>query len=242
MMLFGYLRLELRRTVRDGGFLITSLAAPVVMYLLFSHMGSGHPTHAEQVRTLAGMAGFGALGAVMTTSGGIAEDKKAGWLRQLRLTPLPAATVVVGRGVSAMFLALPPVLAVGSLAGVVNGVSLSAGEWAGLLGVLWLGIVPVAMLALGCGYLIEGAKAHSVGLASYLLLAVVGGLLIDTRDLPHWLSRVSGATPVNRYKEIASDLALGHTPTLTALAVLLAWSAGLTAFAVLGYRRGGATA
>ncbi|MCC3772344.1 ABC transporter permease [Streptomyces sp. UNOC14_S4] len=239
-MLLGYLRLELRRTVRDGGFLIMSLAAPVLMYLLTSHLGGGHPTHAEEIRNVAGMAGFGALGAVMTASGGIAEDKKAGWLRQLRLTPLPALTVVVGRGISAMFLALPPILAVGLLASVVNHVSLSAAEWAGMLAVLWVGIVPVAMLALGCGYLIEGAKAHSVGLVSYLLLAVVGGLLVDTRYFPHWLTKVSGWTPVNRYKQIASDLALGNALSTTALAVLLGWSVALAAFAVTGYRKGAA--
>ncbi|GAA2911929.1 ABC transporter permease [Streptomyces thioluteus] len=237
-MLLGYLRLELRRTVRDGGFLIMSLAAPVLMYLLTSHLGGGHPSHAEQVRTMAGLAGFGALGAVMTTSGGIAEDRKAGWLRQLRLTPLPTRTVVIGRGVAAMFLALPPVLAVGLVAGVVNGVSLSIAEWAGTLALLWVGIVPVAMLALGCGYLVEGAKAHSVGLVSYLLLSVVGGLLIDKGNFPRRLAGVSEWTPVNRYKQLATDLALGHPLSGAALAVLLAWSVVLGAFAVLGYRRG----
>ncbi|MGW0771994.1 ABC transporter permease [Streptomyces sp. NPDC002676] len=237
-MLLGYLRLELLRTVRDAGFVIMSLAAPVLMYLLISHMGGGHPSHAEAVHNVAGVAGFGALGAVMTTSGGIAEDKKAGWLRQLRLTPLPTLTVVVGRGIAAMCLAVPPILAVSLLAAVVNGVTMSAAEWVGMLALLWVGIVPVAMLALGFGYLVEGAKAHSVGLVSYLLFSVVGGLLIDTKNFPHWLARVSGWTPVNRYKQIASDLALGNTLSLTALAILLAWSAALAAFAVIGYRKG----
>ncbi|MFI9724242.1 ABC transporter permease [Streptomyces sp. NPDC052396] len=237
-MLLRYLRLELLRTFRDGGFLIMSLAAPVLMYLLTSHLGNGHPTHAEEVRTVCGMAGFGALGAVMTTSGGIAEDKKAGWLRQLRLTPLPTLTVVVGRGISAMFLALPPVIAVSLLARLVNHVSMSAAEWAGMLAMLWVGIVPIAMLALGCGYLVEGAKAHSIGLVSYLVLSVVGGLLIDTANFPHWLAKVSGFTPINRYKELASDLALGHTLSATALVILLAWSVALAALAVVGYRKG----
>ncbi|MEV5509006.1 ABC transporter permease [Streptomyces orinoci] len=237
-MLLGYLRLELLRTVRDGGFLIMSLAAPVMMYLLTSHMGGDHPTHADDVRTLAGMAGFGALGAVMTTSGGIAEDKKAGWLRQLRLTPLPTVTVIIGRGITAMFLALPPVLAVSLLAGLVNNVSLSAAEWGEMTALLWVGIVPIAMLALGCGYLIEGAKAHSVGLISYLMLSVVGGLLIDTKNFPHWLAKVSGWTPINRYKQLATDLALGHSMNTAALAILLAWSVALAGLAVLGYRKG----
>ncbi|MFE2096622.1 MULTISPECIES: ABC transporter permease [unclassified Streptomyces] len=237
-MLLGYLRLELRRTVRDSGFLIMSLIAPVALYLLFSHLGGGPSSHDEQVRNMAGMAGFGALGAVMNSLGGVSEDKRAGWLRQLRLTPLPPVTVVLGRAITSMTLALPPVLAVTLLGGLVNGVHLSAAEWVGTVGVLWVGIAPISMLAIGCGYLLDGAKAQSMGLVSYLLLSVVGGLLIDVKNFPHWLGQVSGWTPINRYKQLVSDLALGHALSTTALAILLVWSVALAVFAAFGYRRG----
>ncbi|WP_433170051.1 ABC transporter permease [Actinoallomurus sp. CA-150999] len=238
--MIAYLRLELRRTIRDFGYLIMTLAAPLALYLLFN--SGGHHSRTDAVHSMIAMAGFGALGAVMSSSGAVSEDKRAGWLRQLRLTPLRPATVVVGRGVNIMTLALPAILAVCLVAGIVNGVGLGAANWAGMVALLWVGVAPIAMLCLGMGYLFDAAKAQAAGLVVYLVLSIVGGLFAPVDSLPTWLKPFSKLTPTYRYTELSQDLALGKGLSAASVGVLAAWAAAFALFAAFGYRKGGRAA
>lgn len=81
--MLGYIRLEILRLVRNGGYLMMSLIMPVGLYVT---LAGGGPDQESLVRAMVGAAAFGALGVVITNGTGIAEDRALGWLRQLRLT------------------------------------------------------------------------------------------------------------------------------------------------------------
>ncbi|RFU37388.1 ABC transporter permease [Actinomadura logoneensis] len=242
MMLVHYVRLEMLRLLRDPGYLLMTLVSPLTMYLVFTNLDLGGGTSSDAaVYSMVGMAGFGAIGAVMTNGVSIAEDKPLGWIRQLRLLPLGPSQVVVGRAVCAMVAALPPILAVCLAGGLVDGVSLSPGRWIAVILLLWAGISPLAVLGVGFGYLLTAQKAQMAGLAFYMGLSLLGGLWFPIRLMPSWVADIARVTPVNRYGELSWKVAGGHAPTLVGVGVLAAWAAAFTVFSVIAYRRAAQT-
>ncbi|MFI9719273.1 ABC transporter permease [Streptomyces sp. NPDC052396] len=237
-MTVGYLRLETTRLLRNVSFLMVSLVTPLVMYVVLANNAKGaQDTKALSFATVT-MAAFGAMGAVLNSGSGIAEDRAGGWLRQLRLMPVHPARVVGMRALTGMLGAIPPVLAVQLTGALGYGVHHSPAQWAATVLVLWLGVAPMALLALGVGYLLRPQLAQAVSVAGYVLLSVVGGLWAPADKLPRWLQHVSTLTPANRYAELALDAAHGRAPHAAAPLVLAGWLVAAAAFALVAYRRG----
>ncbi|MFJ9723267.1 ABC transporter permease [Streptomyces sp. NPDC101209] len=238
--MFDYLRLEVRRTLRDVGFVIGGVAMPVLMYLLFTNLGAddgGYKTAA-----MVGMAGYGAVGSALNTGGGVAEDRAIGWLRQLRVTPMTPRQVVMGRALTGSVTVLPAILAVLAAGGLLNGVRLALWQWAAIALLLWLGSMPFTLLGLGNGYRLTGQTTGVANMACNLGLAVLGGLWFPVTLFPDWLRAVSAYTPTYRFAQLGTSVADGHAPALGAVCVLGAWLLAFGSYAVLSYRRSGRTA
>ena len=97
-----FLRLELRRMLRNRRTVIFTFVMPAAFFLLFGtdasyrseSVGNGNVT----AYVLVSMAVYGAM--LATTSGGamVSIERAAGWSRQLRLTPLHPAAYVAHQG------------------------------------------------------------------------------------------------------------------------------------------------
>jgi len=233
--MLDYLRLEIRRTLRDTGFVIGGIAMPVMMYLLFTNLGgdeSGWKTGA-----MVGMAAYGAVGSALNTGGGVAEDRAIGWLRQLRVTPMPPRQVVLGRALTGSVTVLPAIVAVLAAGGLVNGVRLAVWQWAAIAVLLWLGSVPFTLLGLGNGHRLTGQTTGVANMVCNLGLAVLGGLWFPVALFPDWLRTLSAYTPTNRFAQLGGSVAAGHAPTAGAVLVLGVWLLLFGSYAVLSYRR-----
>src|SRR5439155_24763850 len=127
----GYLRLEVRRMLRTPGFLVFTIAMPLVVYLVFSNLGTltGQDKHDTALYMMVAIGGYGASGALLNYGSGGVADPTLGWLRQLRLTPLSPAEVVLAKAVTRMLLAVPPVAAVCLSGRPGNGFSLAPRHW-----------------------------------------------------------------------------------------------------------------
>lgn len=242
-----YLRLEVRRTLRDTGFVIGSVAVPVMMYLLFTNIGTGNTDNTDgtggwRTAAMVGMAAYGAVGAALNTGGAVAEDRSLGWLRQLRVTPMTPRQVVTGRALTGAVTVLPAICAVLLAGGLVNGVRLAVWQWALTALLLWLGSVPFTLLGLGNGYRLNTPQTSAVAnLVCNLGLAVVGGLWFPVDLFPRWLRAVSAYTPTNRFSQLGVAITEGHAPAMGAILVLAGWLAAFGSYAVLAYRRNAAT-
>ncbi|MFE6777884.1 ABC transporter permease [Streptomyces sp. NPDC057702] len=236
--MIAYLRLEIRRTLRDTGFVIFGVGMPVVMYLLFSNLGLDGDERREEaaVSLMVGMAAYGALGSALSLGTGLAEDRSLGWLRQLRLTPLAPSRVVAGRALTGSVIVLPAITAVLLAGRLVNHVALAPWQWAALLGLLWLGTAPFTLLGLGNGYRMSAQTTGVVNLVCNLGLSVVGGLWVPTDTFPAWLRALSAWTPSHRFAELGWGVADGHAPALAAVLVLTAWLALFAGYALHAYR------
>ncbi|MGW3911337.1 ABC transporter permease [Streptomyces sp. NPDC005070] len=238
--MFDYLRLEVRRTLRDTGFVIGGVAMPVMMYLLFTNLGGGDDG-AWKTASMVSMAAYGAVGSALNTGGGVAEDKVTGWLRQLRVTPMTSRQVVLGRALTGSVTVLPAIVAVLAAGGLVNGVRLDVWQWAATALLLWLGSVPFTMLGLGNGYRMTAQTAGVANMVCNLGLAVVGGLWFPLALFPGWLRSVAAYTPTNRFAQLGVSVTEGRAPGLTAVAVLGAWLLAFGSYAVVSYRRSART-
>ncbi len=242
--LLSYVRLEVRRTLRDGGFVIMGVIMPVAMYLLFTNLGVGDGQFKDdyQQYDMIGMAAYGALGAALAVGSGVAEDRGRGWLRQLRVTPLSPLQAVIGRAMTASVTVLPAIVAVLTAGCVINGVRLDAWQWAASAALLWVGTIPFTMLGLGNGYGLTAQTTGVVSMACMMGLSVIGGLWIPAAAFPHWLQQISRWTPTARFGDLGWSVLAHHAPGAGTVAVLAGWLVVFAGYAVFSYRRGARTA
>ena len=88
---------ELSRLMHNRRYFIFTVAFPVILYLLIGRQVNAHAYGITfGAYYMISMATFGAFsGALNGNAQRIAQEKKEGWIRQLRLTPLPANAYVV---------------------------------------------------------------------------------------------------------------------------------------------------
>jgi hypothetical protein len=99
------------------------------------------------------MASIGAFsGALTGNAQRISQERKDGWIRQLRLTSLPANAYVLAKVIASMVTTVPSVVIVLALGRFYGGVHLAAWKWLAIAGVIWLGALTFAALAVALGY------------------------------------------------------------------------------------------
>ncbi|WP_433388976.1 ABC transporter permease [Micromonospora sp. KLBMP9576] len=235
---YQYARLELRRTFRDPGFVIFGIGTPLLMYLMFTNIGpKSDDASGWAVTAMVGLAAYGALSAGLTGGTAVAEDKAAGWLRQLRVTPLTPAQAVVGRAATGSLIVLPTITVVLLAGAVVNGVRLGLGQWVALILLLWVGSLPFTMLGLANGYAFSAQTTNVANVVTNLALAFLGGLWFPVSEFPGWLATVARWTPAHRLGELGWDTVQGVVPGFDTVLVLTAWLALFGGYAGYAYRR-----
>jgi ABC-2 type transport system permease protein len=243
--LLDYARLEIRRTLRDPGYVITSVAMPLAMYLLFTNLGAADTAadKADYARySMIGMATYGALHAALGIGPGVADDKGRGWLRQLRVTPMSPLQVVFGRALTASVTVLPALVTVLAAGALVDGVRLDGWQWPAVGVLLWLGTVPFTLLGLGNGYGLTPQTTGVVSMASMMTLSVVGGLWFPVSLFPGWLAAISRWTPTRRFGDLGWRVLAHRAPGVGTVTVLAGWLLIFAGYAVFAYRRGARTA
>lgn len=221
----AYLRTEVLRAFRNPRYVLFTVVMPLVLFLVVGNAFDGRVGGVSaQTWYMVNMCTFGALGAVLSSGGRIAVERDAGWNRQLRLTPLTPAQYVVAKMATAMLVALPAVLLVAA-AGLATGrVHLSVPQWAGLVGVTWVAMLPLAVVGVGIGYLARGDSAQAVTSAVLLVLSMFGGLWFPVDDGPQWLQHLSHAMPTYWTGQLSRAPITHHWPAATAYVVLAVWA------------------
>lgn len=239
----GYLRIEMLRTVRDPLYIFQALALPIGFYLLFSGLfGSApHPpgTISGNVEQMVAMAIFGGVWACLVVTGPrMAHERSSGWLKNLQLLPISPTATLVARTIVAIIFALPAILAVCLTAVIAHGVGgeLSAGEWIGVIGLLWVGVWPFAVLGIALGYLTNDDTSYGVTTGLYFVLSAAGGLWIPPAILPSGMLAVAKWMPTYQAADLGWRVANGQAPIVTGALVLVAWAAVFILVAVLAPR------
>ncbi|RZS43416.1 ABC-2 type transport system permease protein [Herbihabitans rhizosphaerae] len=236
-----YLALEMRRVLRTPAFAVFTIGFPVVLLFLYSGIFTNDAENKQVALAIimTSMCAFGGVTASLVTGTRAAEERHAGWQRQLRLTPLSGGGYLVAKVIVGMVVALGPILLVALLGGLVQGVSLDAAGWLRVTLGVWLGMLPIALIGLFIGQTATADSVQAVTQAVMLLLTLIGGIFIPVDSMPGWLINVSKVLPTYWISQIArgavtTDLSEGLG---TAILVLAAWTVVAGALVVRRYRR-----
>ena len=235
---------ELRRLIREPRLFIFTVFMPVISYVVFTGVGdvSGRAEGVRLVTALTiGISAYGAVLGVLSVGVGVSTERTSGWLRQLRLTPLPPARVVAVKGVLTTLTAVPSIVAVSITGHIQHHVSMPIDRWAALVLLLWLGTIPFGLLGLAIGYSLPPQLAQPASFLAFFSLSVLGGLLVPVEALPHALRQLAHALPTNRYAELGWKAAAGHLPSAAGGSILLGWTLLFAVLAAVAYRRSAAT-
>jgi ABC-2 type transport system permease protein len=237
---FVYTRYELLRTFRNRRFFLLSLGFPLVLYFLIAgpnrnvHNLSGSGISAP-VYFMVGLASFGTMSAMLSAGARIATERAAGWNRQLRITPLSPRAYFRSKVLTAYLMALVSMLALYT-AGTSLGVSLPAGRWLEMTGLILVGLVPLAALGIWLGHMLTPDSIGPAVGGGVSLLAFLGGTWFPIGQ-HGFLHDVAQLLP-SYWLVQASHVALGgHAWPGKAWAVIAAWTAIMSLLAIRAYRR-----
>ncbi|MGA5123249.1 ABC transporter permease [Streptomyces pseudogriseolus] len=238
------IRLEILRVLRNRKFQFFSVLYPSVLFLLIAGTADAtEPLDGTGGLTLpaylmVSMASFGALTAVlMGNSERIAKERENGWVRQLRLTPLPGRGYVLAKTAAAAVGALPAIALVFVVAAVVKDVRLDAWQWVALTAAIWAGSLVFAALGVAIGYAATGDAVRPITMIVYFGLSLLGGLWMPSTTFPGWLQDVAAWLPTHAYAALGRAIEQHRAPGVQDVTVLLAFFVLFTGGAAWLYRK-----
>jgi ABC-2 type transport system permease protein len=219
----AFIRFEIVRTLRNVKYLAFLVVMPVVFYLLWGRNGGAE--------AMVAMAVYAACGGALLGSGNtIAEDRYTGWLRQLRVTPLPDRAWLAGKIVQGVLTVIPGVLVVCVVAVFTGHVELSPTQWLGLALLILLGSLPFALIGVFVGLLLRGKTATVALMVVFFALMFIGGVIAGGVTIaggtvtPTYNLLSAGTQLVNSQPVAGAYLAnLGGWAALAGVGVLLRW-------------------
>jgi ABC-2 type transport system permease protein len=180
------------------------------------------------------MASIGAFsGALTGNATRISQERKDGWIRQLRLTSLPPNAYVAAKVIASMVTTVPAVVIVLALGRFYGGIHLALWKWPAIGGVIWLGSLTFAALAVAIGYRFTPDRVQPVAMFAYFVMSILGGLWFA---LAGWMQKIGQALPTYQITRVGTTVISGGPVSLLSIAIILAWFAAFALLAVLVVR------
>lgn len=227
---------ELRRLMRNRRYLVFTFGFPVLFYALFLK-SAGHGGSTAIAGTvwrdysMVSMASFGAMIAAFNAGGArLAGERSGGWVRRLRMTPLPSWSYVATKLATGITLALPVIVVVELLGAAYGHARLSAGTWAEVTLLIWIGALPFAALGVLIGFLASSDTIYPLTSALMILLAFFGGMFNPVPTLPSGLRTLAKAMPSYNLAALGWGVLAGRGPGLVHAGILAGY---LICFGVL---------
>jgi ABC-2 type transport system permease protein len=233
---------QLRRVARNRQFLIFTVLLPALFTVFFTKIFGGQAPDAERYQEFAGyymvsMMAYGGLGAALGATIRISFDRASGWLRQLRITPVPQTRIFAVDVLVGALLTLPGLIVVALVGRFINHVELGLDTWIALVGVLWAGSITFVAFGLLIGLsLDEKAAGGAIGFVG-VVLAALGGLWVPVEVFPDSMRTVAHVMPSYWYAQVGRDVAAGGVPSGQAVLVLAGFTAVFAVLAVAVARR-----
>jgi ABC-2 type transport system permease protein len=228
-------RAEITRVWRNKRYFIFTIGLPVMLYLALGRQNAATSYGvAFTAYYMVGMASFGAFsGALTGNAQRISQERKDGWIRQLRLTSLPANAYVVAKMITSMATTVPSIVIVLLLGRFYGGVHLAIWKWVVVAVAIWFGTMIFAALAVAIGYRFMPDQVQPIGIFTFFLFAILGGMLFP---LSGGLKKAGEFLPTYQVVKIATDVISSGTAAISSVVYILVWLAIFVGLAVLAVR------
>jgi ABC-2 type transport system permease protein len=227
-------RAEVSRLRRNKRYMIFTVALPVMFYLIFGKQKDQGYGVSFAAFYMVGMASLGAFsGSLNNNAMRISQERKDGWVRQLRLTPLPASAYVVAKILASMVTTVPSILVVFLLGRVYGNVQLPLWKWIVCAVAIWAGTLIFSALAVALGYKLDPDSVQPVVLVVYFFFSIFGGLWFP---LSGALQKFGEFTPTYQIVKITTDVIGQGSAALVNVIGVVAWFAIFVALATLAVR------
>jgi ABC-2 type transport system permease protein len=225
---------------RNRQYLLFTVVLPALFTVFFTTVIGGQVAAGDYQdvagATMVSMMSYGAIGAALGATIRLAFDRSSGWLRQLRVTPVPPPAVLAVDVAVGALLVLPSLVVVALVGRFVTGVQLGGGTWLALVGVLWAGSVVFVALGVAVGLVLDAqAAGAAIGILG-TILAALGGLWFPVELFPAGMVPLAHAMPSYWFAELGRDVA-GGTPSVLPVLVLAGFGAVFAAAALLAAMR-----
>jgi ABC-2 type transport system permease protein len=228
-------RAELLRLLRNRRYFIFTVAFPVVLYLIIGRSVNatvyGVSFHAFYMVDMAMLGAFS--GALNGNAIRISQEMKDGWIRQLRLTSLPASSYVVSKIIVSMATTVASIVIVLLLGRYFGNVHLPGWEWPVLAITIWFSATIFAALAVAIGYRFQPDQVQPITLTVYLGFAILGGIFYPLSGV---LKSVGQLTPAYDAVKIGTDIIEGASVSAGLAIGLVVWLGIFVALATLSVR------
>ncbi len=234
-----FAKYEIVRTLRNRRFFIFSVGFPAVLYFTIAGPSRNEHNFANSglpaaLYYMVGLTAFGTMNTVLSTGTRIAGERSAGWNRQLRLTPLSTRNYFRTK-VAVAYLMAAITIVVLYAAGVSLGVSLAAGEWARMTGLILVGLIPFIALGVMMGHLLTPDSIGPAMGGTTALLSLLGGVWFPVNS--GTFHDIAEALP-SYWLVQASHVSIGGSGwSARGWIIMAAWAAVLAAGAGWAYRR-----
>jgi ABC-2 type transport system permease protein len=225
---------EISRLRRNKRYLIFTVALPVMFYLILGKTNASGYGVSFKAFYMVGMASFGAFGGAFNNNAlRISQERKDGWIRQLRLTPLPAYAYVVAKILASMVTTVPSIAIVFLLGRFYGGVELPVWKFLVCAIAIWIGTLIFAALAVACGYKLAPDSVQPAVLVVFFFFSIFGGLWFP---LSGALQKFGEFTPTYQIVKISTDVIGQGSAALVNVIGIVAWFAIFVALATLAVR------
>jgi len=229
-------RIEIVRLRRNKRYMMFTLALPVVLYLLVAKQVQHVTAYgvAYKAYYMIAMASFGAFsGALTGNAQRISQERKDGWIRQLRLTPLPPQSYVIAKVIASLATSIPSIVIVLLLGRFYGGVELAGWKWVVIGVAVWVGTLVFAALAVAIGYRFMPDTVQPMAMFVYLIMTFLGGVWFALSGV---LQDIGQVLPTYQIIKVGTDVIGTGTVPVGSVAVILAWLAGFVILAWLAVR------
>jgi ABC-2 type transport system permease protein len=219
---------EISRLRRNKRYMIFTIAVPVMFYLIFGRTNATGDGVSFAAFYMVGMASFGTLsGAFNNNTIRISQERKDGWIRQLRLTPLPANAYVVAKVLTSMVTTVPSILFVFVLGSFYGHVQMPIWKWVACAVAIWIGTLIFAALAVAVGYKLNPDSVQPVTIVVFFAFSIFGGLWFPLHGA---LEKFGEFTPTYQIVKLSTDVIAQGSVALVNVIGIVVW---LAIFAVL---------
>lgn len=236
-MLISQTKAESLRIIRSPFFLLFSILMPLAFYFLFASLSGADKaiestTYAQY--SLMSMTAFSLISTAMSQFGiRISYERRDGWVRLLKLTPLKSSIWIGSKMIAHMGVHLLTIIVIFSAAHLAYDLDMTLSKWL-LCGLwLWLGSLPFLAIGALLGTMKNADAVVAIANIVQMALAILGGLWMPLQALPGWIQEIGVWLPSYRYAHGAWNMLSGSAPALLDWIILL--GCGIVFMVLSGY-------